>query len=603
VDFRSLRSREAVLRQVGECHRQRAWRLASVVVVGTAVIIGAGGAKPAHAATTITVNTLSDEAITDGNCSLREAINNANTNTDTTGGDCVAGISGADTIDLSSLRGTITLGSDLPAISDDLTINGPGASMLTINANAKDYVLSVGVVRATIAGLTLTGASLDGALVNAGTVTVENSTISGNTESAGFNFSGGISNGSGTLTVENSTISNNRSLDSVFSGFGFGGGITNNGGTTNVANSVITGNSARFGGGIENRGTLTVESSTISGNSTSNDSGGIRNEGTATIERSTISGNSAGADFGGGITNGGTLTVENSTINGNSAGAFGSGGGIWSGQSAVLTVVSSTIAGNSAFVAGGIDNYAGTVTAKNTIFAANTGASPNCLFVSDGGYNLDDGSSCNFSTANNSLSNTDPLLDPAGLRNNGGPTQTIALEPRSPAIDAIPQGVNGCGTTITTDQRGVSRPQGSGCDIGAFELVKPGADLAITKSGAPNPVVSGNRLTYTLTVTNNGPQDATDVTVTDPLPDNVHFNSVASSQGSCSRSTTKPAPKDGTITCSLGNLANAAGASITIVVTTTTPGTLTNSATVVGNETDPNQSNNTATAKTTVIGT
>jgi uncharacterized repeat protein (TIGR01451 family) len=134
--------------------------------------------------------------------------------------------------------------------------------------------------------------------------------------------------------------------------------------------------------------------------------------------------------------------------------------------------------------------------------------------------------------------------------------------------------------------------------------VAAGADLSITKSGAPNPVVSGNRLTYTLSVTNNGPQDATGVTVTDPLPGNVHFNSVASTQGTCIRSaTTKPLPKNGTITCSLGNLAHGASASITIVVTTTTPRTLTNTATVVGNETDPNPLNNSSTATTTVTGT
>lgn len=87
-----------------------------------AVICGAAGAKPAYGATTITVNTTSDEAVTDGQCSLREAISNANANSDTTAGDCAPGNPGADTIDLSSLNGAISLAFDLDGISDDLTI-------------------------------------------------------------------------------------------------------------------------------------------------------------------------------------------------------------------------------------------------------------------------------------------------------------------------------------------------------------------------------------------------------------------------------------------------------------------------------------------------
>ncbi len=134
-------------------------------------------------------------------------------------------------------------------------------------------------------------------------------------------------------------------------------------------------------------------------------------------------------------------------------------------------------------------------------------------------------------------------------------------------------------------------------------FVGPKADLSITKSGAPNPVVSGNRLTYTLTVTNDGPQNASGVTATDPLPDTLRFNSVSSTQGTCTRSITRPKPRNGTVTCSLGNLANGASASITINVTATTPGTLTNTASVSGNESDPNALNNSATATVTVVGT
>jgi hypothetical protein len=176
-----------------------------------------------------------------------------------------------------------------------------------------------------------------------------------------------------------------------------------------------------------------------------------------------VSGNSASAPGGptafsqavGGISNaGGSLTLTSSTLTANSASEPNDG---------FLPPV------------GGIGNvFGGTVAAEDSLIAAHSGG-PNCSGLSsgsDGGYNLDDGASCGFSTANNSLPNTDPLLDPAGLKNNGGPTQTIALLPGSPAIDVIPTAVNGCGTILASDQRGVSRPQGSGCDMGAFEFVQ-----------------------------------------------------------------------------------------------------------------------------------
>ena len=154
------------------------------------------------------------------------------------------------------------------------------------------------------------------------------------------------------------------------------------------------------------------------------------------------------------------------------------GGGLYNTGQAMLTNV--TLAGNSASrgatghaQGGGIFNGPnGSVVLRNTIVANNTardGAAPvlmNCAGgMTDGGHNLDDGTSCGFTAANGSLSNTDPPLDPAGLRDDGGPTQTIALLPGSPAIDA---GGPGC---PPTDQRGVSRPHGAACDIGAYEFV------------------------------------------------------------------------------------------------------------------------------------
>jgi hypothetical protein len=101
-----------------------------------------------------------------------------------------------------------------------------------------------------------------------------------------------------------------------------------------------------------------------------------------------------------------------------------------------------------------------------TIVASGTGGR-DCAGTlgEDQGYNLDGDDSCGFTRATD-ITNTDPLLGP--LANNGGPTQTMALLPGSPAIDKGGTAANGC---LATDQRGVTRPQGPACDIGAFEAV------------------------------------------------------------------------------------------------------------------------------------
>jgi uncharacterized repeat protein (TIGR01451 family) len=119
-------------------------------------------------------------------------------------------------------------------------------------------------------------------------------------------------------------------------------------------------------------------------------------------------------------------------------------------------------------------------------------------------------------------------------------------------------------------------------------------DLSITKS-APTQIGTGSSLTYTIGVTNGGPAQATGVTVSDPLPTGLSFTSAGSTQGSCSQ-------HNGTVTCNIGTLANGSSAQITIVAkVTATSGSLSNTASVSGNQTDPNSGNNRATASTAVV--
>ncbi len=246
---------------------------------------------------------------------------------------------------------------------------------------------------------------------------------------------------------------------------GYGGGIFVNGaaGTTvTVADSAILDNSG-FGSGIFNEGggALIVRGTTVSGNR-SGGSGIYNNGGTLTVTDSTLTGNEG---EGGGITNQyGTVTITNTTITGND--------GYWGGgirnDSGTLTVTSTTISGNTVTGpgSGGIGNSYGTVTVSNSI-VANHAAGNDCFnfegaFVSSG-HNIESGTSCGF-TGTGDLQNTNPLLD--ALADNGGPTQTMALLSGSPAQDsgACLQG---------TDQRGIVRPQGTRCDIGAYEIDMP----------------------------------------------------------------------------------------------------------------------------------
>lgn len=182
------------------------------------------------------------------------------------------------------------------------------------------------------------------------------------------------------------------------------------------------------------------------------------------LTRSTMSGNSAGA-WGGGIAiRGGEVVITNSTVSGNSAG--NNGGGITMGGSDTLTLSHSTLANNAAPVGPAI-----------SIFAPITFAGS----IIEGGCSIDGGVVTTLGHNIESPANTcglDPLFDDqvdvagvslAPLDDNGGPTRTHLPSPTSPAVNAIP--IQDC--SVPTDQRGIARPQGSGCDVGAVELEAP----------------------------------------------------------------------------------------------------------------------------------
>jgi hypothetical protein len=323
----------------------------------------------------------------------------------------------------------------------------------------------------TVTGSTFSGNSAGdgGGIYNAGgTVHISDSSFTGN--STHWYLGGGIYNHWGSMTVATSTFSGNSAY--------YGAGILNgDGGWLTVSNCLITGNNAYSmggaGGGIANYNTLTVNNSTFLGN-TALDGGGLRNyAGTVTLSNSTFTGNSAG-QVGGGIMNnpsqpGGTMTIGNSTFTGNSAGPAGGGLFNYNGN---MVISNSTFSGNSAGAGGGAANLDAALTLKNTI-VANSPLGDNCSgVIDDGGGNL------SYPDTSCPGANVDPLLGP--LQDNGGPTQTMALGSGSGAIDAGNDATCAAAPINNLDQRGVIRPWGAHCDIGAVEQIQEPSAVSVS---------------------------------------------------------------------------------------------------------------------------
>jgi hypothetical protein len=469
-------------------------------------------------AATLTVNSLADPGAA-GICALRDAIAAANTMTATNG--CPAG-DGNDTIQF-SVTGTILLASILPEVTDSqLTINGPASPGVTIDGGGKVQVMQIASgVTLNLYNVTIAHGSGEpsaaGGLVNQGTLIITKSAFLDNVSGADGSV-GGILN-EGTLSISESTFSGNKN-----SGSGSGDGAILNQAELDISNSNFSDNgSESFGGfqvgGIDNKGKLSINNSTFSANGTNADTGdgGILNDGTLIVANSTFSGNAGGGPAGA-IENRGMATILGSTFFGNGAGANGGlgAGGITNGSPfssspAQAIIIDSSFSGNRGFHAGGgiangvgstltltnstlkddISNV-GVASLKGTILAGKH-SNGNCVSsivlpssavpVNDQGYNMSDDGSCGFNAVG-SLSNTDPMFDPAGLSNNGGSTQTIALLPGSPAIDAIPLAscTDQSGSPVATDQRGFPRPDAGEnvCDIGAYEFQDNTTTSAVT---------------------------------------------------------------------------------------------------------------------------
>lgn len=447
---------------------------------------------------TIIVDETADELNADGDCSLREAIKATRENAAVDA--CPAGHPlGPDTIVVESgTTYTLTIEGDGDD-EGDLDTGGeaanplfmrsdPGPQNAIIDANGIDRVIEIangGEV--TIMDIDFTNGSTDeggGAVNNLGTLSLTNVAVTDST--SGF-AGGGIRSGLGDqLMLTDVLISGNVAESS-------GGGIES-GSNLRIDGSVITENMVTdgTGGGISSGGLVEVPGSgivliintTISGNEASTSGGGIKNTGPlVTIKKSAITGNIAGTE-GGGIENGATSTDEvvnltNVTISGNSAPAVGGFNDEGDAGSSLLNV---TIANNVATNPANPSSFRvfpGQATIQNTIVVGDT--SNTCFGdIVSLGNNLENGDDCNFDPAMDDIINADPLLGP--LQNNGGDTDTHALLAGSPALSAADGP-----SCPDDDQRGAPRPQGDGCDIGAYESSFNAPPPTPTPASTPSP--------------------------------------------------------------------------------------------------------------------
>jgi hypothetical protein len=397
--------------------------IASTLLLALSVFVGLATSAQAASFTVGTTKDVSGTCASPaaGTCSLRQLIDYEDK--------LAATPSPPDTIVVPA--GTYNLANGELEITQSLTIAGAGARTTHVEARTGARAFDIKVPT--------TG--------GAPTVVISGLEISGGTASESNGFFGGNVYNAGSLLLDEDWITEGTASS--------GGGVSNDTGTLKVERSLISDNHASTGGG---------------------DSGGIQNHGSEVCGATCVPGKKA------------VLTVEDSTIADNDARL---GGGIFSWSDATdgneVSVIDSTIADNSArnetggavrgpggglLVSDGTADVAGSIIAFNDEISEVEFLESNCAVSGSGkiaslGYNLVNTTDCGFASTGD-LQEVSPSFTSAEPQSNGGNTNTLALEPTSPGVDAIPTSNRFC-TGI--DQRGVTRPQGAGCEIGAVELV------------------------------------------------------------------------------------------------------------------------------------
>ena len=437
-----------------------------------ALVLVALPAMPAAAAS-ITVNTTLDDNANNALCSLREAIIAANNNATYngcayvgTGPDDIITLTSGTTYTLSIVgsgqdEGDLDIGNGL-GTSGDLTIQASGATNAIVDANQINRVFEDDLDddNLTLIHITVTGGlAPDGAGIyfrGNGTLTLMNSTVIGNVATGGAACGAGIFNSSAaTINIVNSTVEGN---DCPSAGADGAGMYKNTGGILNITNS------------------------TFNNNTTADDGAGVlinMPSGTATITNSTFADNTAGGRGGGVQVVSGTVTIEFSTFSGNAANIVSASiGGAVQASGGSVSVVRSILANstNNGAPTQDCDQLSpGTITSNNSLIETN----------SDCGGMIS--------------ASSDPGLD--NLADNGGPTLTMSITPASPAYNLA----QSCGS-VTTDQRGVARPYGTACDLGAYEFAGHVVDVSIGGSEMDSYLLAPNASTRaSFPGVNNGP--------------------------------------------------------------------------------------------------